>query len=257
MLGKAIMDGHIKSLEQPVGDFFPEFSKGLAAKMTVGDLSSMASGLNWEESYTSPFSVTARAYYDPNIREVILGLKTIEIPGKEYKYLSGNTQLLGMVIEKATRQPLSSYLSQSFWKPMGMQSEAIWQLDSEESGMEKAYCCIASNARDFARFGMLFKNKGMFEGEELLPAEFVELATAPRFKGGQMYGYGFWLSDHLDKKIFAMRGILGQYVICIPEDNIMIIRLGHQRGQFVQGESFTEDFFIYIEEAYKMLENAS
>lgn len=257
MLGKAIMDGHIKSLEQPVGDFFPEFSKGLAAKMTVGDLSSMSSGLNWEESYTSPFSVTARAYYDPNIRDVIRGLKVVEIPGKEYKYLSGNTQLLGMVIEKATKQQLSSYLSQSFWKPMGMQSEAIWQLDSQESGMEKAYCCIASNARDFARFGMLFKNKGMFEGEELLPAEFVELATTPRFKDGQMYGYGFWLSNHLDKKIFAMRGILGQYVICIPEDNIMIIRLGHQRGQFVPGESFTEDFFVYIEEAYKMLKNAS
>ncbi|GGX11812.1 serine hydrolase domain-containing protein [Aquimarina muelleri] len=257
MLGKAIMDGHIKSLEQPVGDFFPEFSKGIAAKMTVGDLSSMSSGLNWEESYTSPFSVTARAYYDPNIRDVILGLKTIEMPGKGYKYLSGNTQLLGMVIEKATGQRLSSYLSQSFWKPMGMQNEAIWQLDSEESGMEKAYCCIASNARDFARFGMLFKNKGMFGGEEILSEEFVEQAITPRFEDGQMYGYGFWLSNHLDKKIFAMRGILGQYVICIPEDNIMIVRLGHQRGQFVPGESFTEDFFVYIEEAYKMLENAS
>ncbi|WP_106791539.1 serine hydrolase [Aquimarina sp. Aq78] len=257
MLGKAIMDGHIKSLDQPVGDFFPEFSQGLAAKTTVGDLSSMSSGLNWTEHYTSPFSITARAYYDPNIRDIMLGLDIVEEPGQRFEYLSGNTQLLGMVIEKATGKKLSTYLSESFWKPLGMEHEAIWQLDGEESGMEKAYCCIASNARDFARFGMLFKNKGMFAGEQILPAEFTELATKPRFEDGQMYGYGFWLSDHLDKKIFAMRGILGQYVICIPEDNIMIVRLGHNRGQFVPGESFTEDFFVFIEEAYKMLKNAS
>ncbi len=257
LLGKAIMDGYIKDLDQPVADFFPEFSKGYASKMTVGDLASMASGLNWTEHYTSPFSITARAYYDPNIRDVILGLDMAEEPGQQYKYLSGNTQLLAMVIEKATNQNLSSYLSKSFWKPLGMEQDALWQLDSEESGMEKAYCCIASNARDFARFGMLFKNKGMFAGEQLLPSEFVALATKPRFDDGPMYGYGFWLSDHMDKKIFAMRGILGQYVICIPEDNVIIVRLGHQRGNFVGNAPFTEDFYIYIEEAYKMLENAS
>ncbi len=257
MLGKAIMEGHIKSLDQPLGDFFPEFSTGLAAKTTVGDLSSMSSGLNWTEHYTSPFSITARVYYDSNIRDVMLGLKVIDEPGKKFRYLSGNTQLLGMVIEKATGQQLSSYLSQSFWKPLGMQQDAIWQLDSNDSGMEKAYCCVASNARDFARFGMLFKNKGVFAGKQILPAEFIEKATRPRFEDDPMYGYGFWLSDHLDKKIFAMRGILGQYVICIPEDNIMIVRLGHNKGQSVPGESFTKDFFIFIEEAYKMLGNAS
>ncbi len=257
MLGKAIMDGYIKSLDQPLGDFFPEFSEGLAAKTTVGDLSSMSSGLNWIESYTSPFSITAKTYYDTNIREVLLGLEVVEEPGKKFKYLSGNTQLLGMVIEKATGKTLSQYLSESFWKPMGMEQEAIWQLDSEDSGMEKAYCCVASNARDFARFGVLFKNKGVFAGQQLLPTEFIELATKPRFENDDMYGYGLWISDHLDKKIFAMRGILGQYVICIPEDDIIIVRLGHNRGQFVPGESFTEDFFVFIEEAYKMLENAS
>ncbi len=257
MLGKAIMDGYIKSLDQPLGDFFPEFSEGLATKTTVGDLSSMSSGLNWEESYKSPFSITAKAYYDTNIREVLLGLEVVEEPGKEFKYLSGNTQLLGMVIEKATGKTLSEYLSESFWKPMGMEQEAIWQLDSEDSGMEKAYCCVASNARDFARFGILFKNKGVFAGKQLLPAEFTELATKKRFEKDDMYGYGFWLSDHLGKEIFAMRGILGQYVICVPEDDVIIVRLGHNRGDFVPGESFTDDFFIFIEEGYKMLENAS
>ncbi|WP_108868014.1 serine hydrolase domain-containing protein [Aquimarina aquimarini] len=257
MLGKAIMDGYIKNLDQPLGDFFPEFSQGLAAKTTVGDLSSMSSGLDWIEHYTNPFSITARAYYDPNIRDVMLGLSVVDEPGQEYEYLSGNTQLLGMVIEKATGKTLSAYLSESFWKPMGMKNEALWQLDSEDSGMEKAYCCIASNARDFARFGTLFKNKGMFAGKRILSEEFVEMATRPKFDNGSMYGYGLWLSNHMNKRIFAMRGILGQYVICIPEDNLVIVRLGHNRGQFPLGKSFTEDFYIYIEEAYKMIEDAS
>ncbi|MHA7055575.1 serine hydrolase domain-containing protein [Aquimarina sp. M1] len=255
LLGKAIMDGYIKDMDQPIGDFLPTFSDGLAAKVTVGDLSSMASGLNWTEHYTSPFSITARAYYDPDLREVMTGLDFVEEPGKEFTYLSGNTQLLGMVIEKATGKTLSTYLSESFWKPMGMEQDALWQVDSEDNGMEKAYCCIASNARDFARFGVLFKNEGNFFGKQILPKEFTKLATKKRFENDDMYGYGFWLSDHLDKEIFVMRGILGQYVITIPEDDVIIVRLGHHRGQ-PQG-SFSKDFFIYIEEAYKMLENAS
>ncbi|RZS99132.1 serine hydrolase domain-containing protein [Aquimarina brevivitae] len=257
LLGKAIMEGYIKSLDQPVGDFIPKFSEGLAAKMTVGDLSSMASGLNWDESYKSPFSITAKAYYDTDLRDVMLDLEVVSQPGERFKYLSGNTQLLGMVIEKATGKTLTKYLSESFWKPLGMQENALWQLDSEDSGMEKAYCCIASNARDFAKFGLLFKNMGEYDGKQILPEDFIRKATQPRFPEDDMYGYGFWLSDHMGKDIFAMRGILGQYVICIPEDDLIIVRLGHQRGQFVPGESFTEDFFIYIEEAYKMLADAS
>ncbi|MBW1294014.1 serine hydrolase domain-containing protein [Aquimarina litoralis] len=255
LLGKAIMEGHIKSLDQPIGDFLPSFSEGLAAKVTVGDLSSMSSGLNWTEHYTSPFSITARAYYDPELREVMNGLEIVDEPGKEFVYLSGNTQLLGMVIEKATGKTLSKYLSESFWKPMGMEEDALWQVDSEESGMEKSYCCIASNARDFARFGVLFKNDGKFGGKQILPKDFVKLATKKRFENDEMYGYGFWLSDHLGKDIFVMRGILGQYVITIPQDDVIIVRLGHHRG--LPEGSFSEDFFIYVEEAYKMLENAS
>ena len=257
LMAKAIMQGHIKGLDQPVGDFIPQFSEGLAAKMTVGDLSSMSSGLNWDESYKSPFSITAKAYYDTDLRDVMLDLKVVDQPGEKFKYLSGNTQLLGMVIEKATGKTLTQYLSESFWKPMGMQHDALWQLDSEDSGMEKAYCCIASNALDFAKFGLLFKNMGVYNGKRILPEDFIKLATQPRFPKDDMYGYGFWLSDHMGKKIFAMRGILGQYVICIPEDDLIIVRLGHQRGNFVPEKSFTEDFFIYIEEAYKMLDNAA
>lgn len=249
LLGKAIKDGFIKSLNQPVGDFYSEFTE---TKMTVGDLSSMASGLNWQESYTSPFSITARSYYDDDLAETILNLKVTEEPGQHFKYLSGNTQLLGMVIQKATGQPLAQYLSDSFWKPMGMEQEALWQLDDSENKLAKTYCCIASNARDFARFGKLYKDNGMWNGEQILESDFVNTSTQPRFPEDDNYGYGFWLSNYRGKKIFAMRGILGQYVITIPEDDLIIVRLGHQRGAFAPGKSFTKDFYDYIDAAYEM-----
>jgi CubicO group peptidase (beta-lactamase class C family) len=250
LLGKAINDGFIKSLDQPVADFYPQFDK----RLSVGDLSSMASGLNWDEDYYNPFGMTAQAYLDKDIREMILELEVVEQPGKEFKYLSGNTELLAMVIEKATNKTLSDYLSESFWQPLGMHQNALWQLDSKESGMEKAYCCIASNARDFAKFGKLYSNFGKWNGQQLLDSTFVATSIKPRFEETQFYGYGFWLSNFKNKKIFTMRGILGQYVISIPEDNLIIVRLGHKRGERVKGENYNQDFFTYIEEVYQMLE---
>lgn len=253
LLGKAIMQGYIKSLNQPVADFFPQFHRSLS----VGDLASMASGLNWDESYYNPFGQTARAYFDDDIRQLILELKVTETPGKKFKYLSGNIELLGMIIEKATGKNLSAYLSESFWKPMGMQEDAFWQLDSEENGMEKAYCCIASNARDFAKFGRLYEHYGNWNGQQLLDSAFVKKSIYPRFKESPQYGYGFWLSDYKDKHTFYMRGILGQYVIVIPQDNLIIVRLGQKRIKRKEGQQHSPDFFKYIDETYKMLGHAS
>ncbi|MCH8533647.1 MAG: beta-lactamase family protein [Flavobacteriaceae bacterium] len=252
LLGKAIEDGYINGLNQKVIDFYPDLKGEFAEELTVGDLASMSSGLNWDENYYSPFSMTAQAYYDGNIRDLILGLEVTEAPNQSFKYLSGNTQLLGMVIEKAIDQPLSNYLSSSFWKPLGMEDNALWQLDGLESGMEKTYCCISSNARDFSKIGMLYKNHGKWNGKQLLDSTFTAISTQPKFEDAPEYGYGFWLSNHLGKQSFIMRGILGQYVISIPEDNIIITRLGHQRSK-EKINNFPKDMYIYMEEAYQML----
>lgn len=251
-LGKAIMEGKIESLDQKVSDFFPEFKQGKSAHMTVGDLSSMASGLGWDESYYDPFSVTTRAYFDENLDELILGLKGIDEPGKSYKYLSGNTQLLAMCIEKATGKSLADYVSESFWKPMGAENEAFWQTD-KENGMVKAYCCIASDARDFARFGKLYLQHGKWNGQPILDSTFVAKSVMPRFKDSPQYGYGWWLSVYKNKKIFYMRGHLGQNVIVIPEDQLIIVRLGHRENKSTNGTPHTDDFYVYLEETYKML----
>ncbi|MFV8225278.1 serine hydrolase domain-containing protein [Christiangramia aquimixticola] len=253
MMFKAIQEGHLKGLDQPVADFFPQFD----SRLKIGNLSSMSSGLDWNENYYNPFASTAQAYFGKDIREQVLGLKVIEEPGKEFKYLSGNTQLLAMVLEKATGKSLSTYLSENFWQPMGMNDEALWQLDSKESGMEKAYCCISSNARNFAKFGKLFLNNGKWENEQIVDSAYVSKLQKPVFEDSPQYSYGFWLSKHLGKDIFYMRGVLGQYVIMIPEDDVVIVRLGRELIGKEAGDEHYKDFYLYIEEAYKMLKNAS
>ncbi|MBU2525657.1 MAG: beta-lactamase family protein [Bacteroidetes bacterium] len=252
LMGKAIMEGKIKSLDQLVSYYFPQFGKGLAKELTVGDLASMASGLEWDESYYSPFSITTRAYFYDDLENMMLTLNVVDQPGEAYKYLSGNTQLLGMIVEKATGKTMSEYLSENFWQPMGAENDALWQVDKPE-GIEKAYCCIASNARDFSRFGKLYMQNGRWKNQQILDSAMVAMFTRPRFEASPQYGYGWWLSSYKNKRIFLMNGHLGQYVICIPEDNLIITRLGHLKDIREEGDSFNKDFYAYIDEAYRML----
>ena len=123
LLGKAIMEGHIKSLDQPVCYFLPAFCNDKAKEMTVGDLSSMSSGTNWDEKYYSPLSITTRAYFDDDLAKVMNGLKMVDEPGQRFKYASGDTQMLAMVIEKATGKKLYKYFEESFWKPLGAKTK--------------------------------------------------------------------------------------------------------------------------------------
>ena len=254
LMFKAIEEGYIKSLDQPVSDFLPTFNSGLAAKMTVGDLSSMASGTTWDEKYYSPLSIVTRAYFDDDLEKVMLGLKVEEEPGNAFKYSSGDTQMLAMVIEKATGKKIYKYLEESFWKPLGCENETLWQVDSEGHDLVKAYCCIASNAKDFARFGKLYKDHGKWNGKQILDSAFVAKSITPRFKESPQYGYGWWLKKHNGRNFFMMRGHLGQYVIVDPIENIIIVRLGHSKGNNKEVGSFTQDISVYIDEAYKMLE---
>lgn len=138
---------------------------------------------------------------------------------------------------------------------MGAKENALWQIDSKKNGMEKAFCCFASNAKDFARFGKLYKDHGKWNGKKLIDSTFVALSVRPRFEKSPEYGYGWWLSEIDKKPLFAMRGHLGQYVIVIPEDDLIVVRLGHLTGKLNETD-FPEVFHLYIEEAYKMLENA-
>ena len=251
LMGKAIMEGKIKGLDQPVSDYFDEYKEGLASELTVGDLASMSSGMKWNEKYYSVINITSESYFTDDLRSVILRQKIIDKPGQSFRYSSGDTQLLAMVIEKATGTTLSDYLSEKFWKPMGAENNALWQLDSDNYGMEKAYCCIASTARDFARFGKLYINNGKWGNEIILDSSFVELATKPVFDSSPYYGYGWWLYNFEGKKVFTMNGHRGQFVISFPEENIIIVRQGsfNEKGRVSNNSG---DLYKYISEGYNL-----
>ncbi len=251
MMGKAIMEGKIKGLDQPVSDYFEEYKNGLASELTVGDLASMSSGMKWNEKYYSVINITSESYFTDDLRSVILGQEIENKPGKGFRYSSGDTQLLAMIIEKATGTSLSDYLSQKFWDPMGAENLALWQIDSEESGMEKAYCCIAATARDFARFGKLYIDKGKWGDTEILDSSFVELSLNPVFDDSPFYGYGWWLYEFEGKKVFTMNGHRGQFVISFPDENIIIVRQGdfNNKGRVSERSG---DLYQYISEGYKI-----
>ncbi len=251
MMGKAIMEGKIKSLNQPVSDFFEEYNDGIASELTVGDLASMSSGMKWSEKYYSVINITSESYFTDDLRSVILRQEIENKPGQAFRYSSGDTQLLAMVIEKATGTSLSDYLSQKFWSPMGAETLALWQIDSKESGMEKAYCCIAATARDFARFGKLYIDKGKWGDTEILDSSFVELSLKPVFDDSPFYGYGWWLYEYEGKKVFTMNGHQGQFIISFPDENIIIVRQGdfNNEGRVSEGSG---DLYQYISEGYKI-----
>ena len=252
-LGKAIDLGMIPNLDTKVMDYLPELTGEFANEVTVGDLASMASGQKWDEHYYGPTSVTTQAYFKKDLRKLMLSLPIENRPGEKFIYQSGDTQLLAMVLEKATKMTLADFLSQYFWQPMGMEQDALWQIDHADDGIEKAYCCIASNARDFAKFGKLYMQGGMWNGKQILSTAFVFLSINPRFKDSPQYGYGWWLSTYKNKHIYYMRGHLGQFVIVIPEDELIIVRLGHLKGEQTTTDPHSNDLYIYIDEVFNML----
>lgn len=252
-LGKALELGYIKSLEDKVINYLPELKGEYADQVTIKDLVTMQSGLQWDESYYSPFSITTKAYFFNDLSKAMLELPISSAPNQGFKYQSGDTQLLAMVLSKALPISLSEFVSNYFWKPMNAEQDALWQFN-EADGVEKAYCCIASNARDFARFGKLYLNKGNWNGTQLLSADYVEESTTAADPNSPEYGYGWWLGEYQGKKTITMNGHLGQYVISIPEDDIIIVRLGHRTDKKGMKDP-NSAFYQYIDQAYSMLNN--
>lgn len=255
LLGKAIKDGYVKMSDKVI-QFVPELKGKYAKEVTVADVASMSSGSDWIEDYYNPFHITTEAYFCEDLNKLMMdNVRIDEKPGQKFHYLSGDTQLLGMIVAKATGMTLSEYMSKNFWKPMGARHYALWTLD-EDAKMEKAFCCINADARDFARFGKLYEHFGNWEGNQILDTAYVKKSISPRLETSPYYGYSWWLSNYKGKKIAYMRGVLGQYVIIIPEDNLIIVRLGKKRDFLPNGKPHSRDFYIYIDEAYKMLEQA-
>ena len=234
LIGVAIKEGKIKSVEEPVGNYLPEFKEGMAADLKIKDLLTMSSGSNWDESYANPLSVTTESYYGTDLYKTATGVKIVKKPGTYHSYRSGDTELLGLIMEKVTGKSLSDYASEKLWQPLGAGQPALWSTDKEK-GNEKAFCCFNSNARDFARIGQLMLDSGKWKGNAIIDsAYYVQSITACNIPDEEglpcnYYGYQWWIRPAYPG-VFYARGILGQYIIVIPSKKTVLVRLGHKRS---------------------------
>ena len=252
-LPKAIEAGDVDSEDQKVIDFLPWLTGDYAKDVSMGDLASMSSGLKWKEDYENLLTITPRTYVEKDMARL---MKTIPIesePGQQFVYQSGNTQLLAMALQQATGKSISVLLHDYFWNPMGVEQPTSWIIDSKTHGLEKAYCCWNANARDFARFGKLFKNHGVWNGVQLIDSTFTAKAVRPRFEDSPQYGYGWWLGDVDGKAFFSMRGHLGQYVIVLPAYDLIVVRLGHRSMPDLPDSDTPADLPLFVREAVQML----
>ncbi len=246
LIGCAIDEGLIQSVDEPITNYIPELRKNGLEKVTIKNLLQMTSGIKFNESYINPFGDAASFYYGLNLRKQIRKMKLKHEPGKQFEYISGNTQLLGLVLERALKgTTVTQYLQNKLWTPLGMEFDASWSIDKKKDGLEKTFCCINARARDFAKIGRLYQNKGNWNGKQIVSKSWVEASTKLDTTEGSAsyYQYQWWLPNpNVD---FMAEGILGQFVYVNPSKNLIIVRLGKKEVRINWWGFFTSLAALY------------
>lgn len=225
LVGIAIKDGYIKSVDDYVTQYLPELKGSVFDSVKVRHLLTMTSGIKWNEKYTDPDSDIAGFDKDTTANGVkaivsyMSSLPAVAKPGEKFNYSTGETHLLGALISSATNQSLSEYLSTKIWRPYGMEQTATWRLD--RTNQEMAGCCLQMRLRDFGRFGQFVLNDGYINGKPIVPDNWFKAATkiqVPLWPGGG-YGYGWWIFNDYS---FEALGIHGQKIYIDPSRKLVI-----------------------------------
>jgi CubicO group peptidase (beta-lactamase class C family) len=227
LVGTAIDDGLIGSVEDPVTTYLPEL-EGLE-RVTLRHLLQMTSGLDYTES-DNPFGLHARLYYcERCLDRAVRDFELAEPPGIRFRYKSGDNLLLAAVLRRALNgESLAAYLERRIWRPLGMEHPALWSTDGE---VEKSWCCLAATARDFARIGRLYAQEGQWGGRQVVSADWVGRAARVSEADGASWTYQFhWWHPFRERSDFMMIGHLEQYVYVNPETDVVIVRLGSSGG---------------------------
>ncbi|MFN6082646.1 MAG: serine hydrolase domain-containing protein, partial [Bacteroidota bacterium] len=217
---------------EPITIYIPELRKSGFDKVSIKHLLQMTSGIAFNESYINPFGDAASFYYGLNLRKLINQMKIKKQPGKEFDYVSGNTQLLGLVLERALQdKTVTSYLQEKIWLPLGMEFDASWSIDRKVQGIEKTFCCLNARARDYAKIGRLYKNNGNWNGKQIVSETWVKESTKLDTTDGSAsyYQHQWWLPNPGND--FMAEGILGQYIYVNPAKDLVIVRLGKDEGE--------------------------
>jgi CubicO group peptidase (beta-lactamase class C family) len=234
LIGVAIDEGLIASVDDPITRYIPELKEKdfRFDNITIKNLLTMSSGLRYVEEGL-PWSDDTRTYYDTNLRSLALSSKIEEAPGKRFHYNNYNPLLLGMILERVTHKPVSQYLEDKIWKPLGMDAPASWSLDSDASGFEKMESGINARAIDFAKIGRLFLNHGNWNGNQVISEKWVNESTSldTTTDPAPFYQYMWWvdpLSVDSTRYNFYAVGNYGQFIYVVPEKNMVIVRHGYE-----------------------------
>jgi CubicO group peptidase (beta-lactamase class C family) len=255
LIGFAIEDGYIQSVDDPMSDYVPELLKrdSRFGKITIKNLLMMQSGLKYNEAFLplvgihAPWHDEALGYYHGNVRKLLLKkVKVGREPGQDFQYCNYNTSYLGLIIERATGKSVSEYLEEKLWSQI-MEYDALFSIDSRKSGFEYMPSRLIARAIDYARFGQLFLHDGNWNGKQLISKEWVEESTledttVPRDfypdwmgEGCQRtyYKYQWWGHTNCDSTYqFFASGNLGQEIYILPDKDIVIVHCGNSLNHY-------------------------
>lgn len=223
LVGAAIRDGYIRSVDEPVTKYIPDLAGSGYDGVTIAQLLTMTSGVRWNEDYTDVKSDVARMFLeavpagqDPTVY-YMKNLPRETAPGSKWVYKTGETNLIGVLVQRATGKPLATYLSDKVWKPWGMESDAFWMVGP--SGHEVSGCCLSVSLRDYARMGMF----ALSGGKGVVPAGWFAEATRPHADigdPGSGYGYQWWTYP---QGRFGAVGIFGQVIRIDPKTRTVVV----------------------------------
>jgi CubicO group peptidase (beta-lactamase class C family) len=226
LIGAAIQDGYIKSIDDPIVNYLPRFKDTAYDGVTVRNLLQMTSGVAWNETYTDPASdrrrmLEAQIGQQPGaILDLMGSLPRAAEPGTRWNYSTGETQVAGALVRAAAGKPVADYLSEKIWSKVGMEADANWWLESPD-GLEVGGSGLSATLRDYARFGMFLLNDGVIDGERMLPEGWIEAASTPKVVAGETVDYGYMLWP-LHGRSYSAIGIFGQFVFVDPDKNLVV-----------------------------------
>lgn len=246
LVGMAIDDGFIRSVDQPVIEWVPELAGRGFDSVTLKHLLTMTSGMAYMEN-DNPFGLHVPLNYTSDLEKMILEFRAHEAYRGKFEYKSGDTALLTLVLQRALApKAITEYAQERLWTPLGMESKGIWTVDQDE-GLEKSWCCLAATARDLAKIGRLYREGGRWEGRQLLSPQWIEASTRQgaidmsawpadfAAIGLWNYGYYWWLASP-DEGDYLALGKDGQYLYVNPLRQVIIVRLGRSSGGLRTGQ---------------------
>jgi CubicO group peptidase (beta-lactamase class C family) len=254
LVGIALEEGFIHSLDDPITDYLPELSDRdpRFEKITIRHLLTMMSGLRWDRSGSNPFSDDFLTYYSPDLRTTTMEAQIVEAPGQRFLYNDYNPALLGMILERATGMSVSEYMETRLWQPMSAEGDGSWSLDSESSGFEKMYVGLNGRAIDFTKLGWLFLNNGKNGAMQVVPQAWVELSTntdeaiyTDQGKYANYYQNYWWLDDENDA--YYAEGDKCQFIYVYPKADLVLARFGTDCGDYVFGIGWMVEIAKWLE----------